>query len=376
MPALRVAYVAVRLKIGTPERPGPQLQRGLDQLDPKEDAPGRDMGRFDHLMLVVPEPEIGADHPAAGGLAVEGCPAIGRGVDRHGLIGIIGQKLPEQAPVAAVRLLIKPHGEGGKADHAMVAQEADRLTILRAGAALLDGGQRRLIRSLDPEKEAQTAGLLVKRQEVGIADDVIGAGGADDGHLDLFGDQRLKKRLPGAPGGGGVSIGEVDEFDALLAHQPGDFARQPDRIAVAPAGPESALPAIGAKMRATARELHDHGAFAAPVAVSGKVDQLPPDPVGVEVADHRRGRGGMGLAVLAKGEAGNGGKVDPGLKCAHQRGHGFLPLAAQDHVDVGGAGQDLVPVTSRVDAAMDDGQVRVPGLQRGGHLPDGRMGGG
>jgi hypothetical protein len=64
-----------------------------------------------------------------------------------------------------------------------------------------------------------------------------------------------------------------------------------------PAGPEATLAAIVAQVRTAPRELHGGGTEPAPVVVASMIDQLPAEPVGVEVADDRSGRGRGGDAV-------------------------------------------------------------------------------
>ena len=105
--------------------------------------------------------------------------------------------------------------------------------------------------------------------------------------VDILGDQRLEEGAPGLLRNGRVLIREVDDLHAVLAMQPRELLGEADRVAMAPARPETALAAIVAQVRTAARELHDDRAQAAPIAVAGMVDQLPADPVGVEVADHR-----------------------------------------------------------------------------------------
>src|SRR5689334_4072318 len=85
--------------------------------------------------------------------------------------------------------------------------------------------------------------------------------------------------------------------------QPGDFLCELDRIAMAPAGPEAALSAVIAVVRASARELHDDGAHSAVVAIIGVVDQFPPNAIGVEIFDHRGGARFDDASPLAEGDA-------------------------------------------------------------------------
>ena len=88
-----------------------------------------------------------------------------------------------------------------------------------------------------------------------------------------------------------VLVGEPDEADVALAAQPLQLVDELRHVAVAPALPEHPLAAVGAGVRAAARELDDRrpaqaeGAILVPV-----VDQVPADRVGVEVGDRRPGR--------------------------------------------------------------------------------------
>src|SRR4051794_37462244 len=86
------------------------------------------------------------------------------------------------------------------------------------------------------------------------------------------------------------------------AMKPGDFLRELDGIAVAPAGPESALAAVIAVVRTSAGELHDDGAHAAVVAIVAMIDQFPADAIRVKIFDHRGGPGFDDPAGAAKGD--------------------------------------------------------------------------
>src|SRR4029079_7231136 len=100
--------------------------------------------------------------------------------------------------------------------------------------------------------------------------------------------------------------------DAVLAVEPGDLAGEQHGIAMTPARPEATLAAIVAQMRTAARELHDHRALAAPIAVAGMVDQLPADAIVVEIGDGAgRRRGHRRAGAVAEGDA-----VDRGQRSA------------------------------------------------------------
>ncbi len=67
-----------------------------------------------------------------------------------------------------------------------------------------------------------------------------------------MGDEGFKEGLPRRAGSGGVFVGEVDKFDAVVAAEAGEFGGEFDRIAMAPGPPETVLAAVMAMMGATA----------------------------------------------------------------------------------------------------------------------------
>ena len=162
--------------------------------------------------------------------------------------------MAQEAEVIGIGFFLESHREGAQPDHAELAQQSKGLLILGTAAAFAHGLQCGLVGTFEARKKADTARLFVKVQDVGVADDIIGAGGADDGNDNVFRDQRLLKRLPRAAGGGWIFIGKVDQFHAMGPHQPSDFDGKFDRVAMTPLGSEPALAAIGAKMRAAPRE--------------------------------------------------------------------------------------------------------------------------
>ena len=60
-------------------------------------------------------------------------------------------------------------------------------------------------------------------QYLGVADDVIGAGGTKDGDGDVLGDHRVQEGLPCLGGRGWVFVRQVDQGDAVGAIEPADF---------------------------------------------------------------------------------------------------------------------------------------------------------
>jgi len=102
------------------------------------------------------------------------------------------------------------------------------------------------------------------------------------------GDQRFEEREPGFAVCGGIFIGEVDEFDALLAMEAGEFSGKFDGVAMTPLPPKAVLAAVVAMMRAAARELDDDGAAFAIVSVATMIDEFPTDAIGVEIGNDWR----------------------------------------------------------------------------------------
>src|SRR5439155_14920750 len=109
----------------------------------------------------------------------------------------------------------------------------------------------------DAHQDVEDARLPVQRQQVGVADDVGGADGGEEAYGQPAGRQLLQEAPPDVAQGGGVLVGQGDEADAVAAVQPGDLVGQPGRVAVPPAHPEAVLAAVGAAVRAAARQLHD-----------------------------------------------------------------------------------------------------------------------
>ena len=151
-------------------------------------------------MFVVPHAQIGLEDATVGGLAVKRGPAMRRGIDRHDMIRIVAQQMAQEAEVIGIGFFLEPHREGAQADHAELAQQSKGLLILGTAAAFAHGLQCGLVGTFEARKKADPARLFVKVQDVGVADDIIGAGGADDGNGNVFCDQRPKKRLPRAAG--------------------------------------------------------------------------------------------------------------------------------------------------------------------------------
>src|SRR5262245_51465869 len=155
--------------------------------------------------------------------------------------------------------------------------------------------------------------------------------------------------------------------------QPGDFPGETDWIAVAPACPEAALPAIIAQVRAAARELHDDRPPAAVVTVATGIDQLPADATGVQVLDHAGGTGLNDPPVAAKRDSIHVRQVAILLQQCNQAPCSLFTLAPNDDVDLPFAIQDFTKVIRWKDSAVDNGRVRQLTTNPPGELGDDRM---
>jgi hypothetical protein len=213
-------------------------------------------------------------------------------------------------------------------------------------------------------------------QDVRIAHDVVGARRGHQDEIDALGDQRLQERLPGLLRRGRVLVGEVDDLDAVLAVEARQLPGEAHRVAMPPACPEPALAAVGAQMRAAARELHHHGAQPAPVAVAGVIDQLPADAVGVEVGDDGCRPRRVHALRVPPGDAGDGLEGVAVLDGGHQAPRRLLALAAHDRRHVGFLGEDLAPVIGREHAPVDDAHAGQRRRDAARDLGDHRMPGG
>lgn len=160
----------------------------------------------------------------------------------------------------------------------------------------------------------------------------------------------------------------------MLTVQPGDLSREFHGIAMAPAGPEAALAAVVAQMRTAARELHDHGALAAPIAVAFDIDQLPADTISIEIDDRACGaRGERTVEVVAIGDAGHIGERPAPVQRLDQRHDGRLAFAAHDEIEGIGRGQYVVPMVGRKHTAIDHQRPRRAYLDHPGDPQRGRM---
>ena len=214
IPAHRGAKATVGMGQQSEERLWPKLGHRFNQLHPQQHAPIRHVLALEDLVLVIPTAQIGLDDAAIGLLARKRSPTMRGGIKRLDLIRVVGQDLPQGAPVIPVGFLREVCHPGGHGDDLMLSQQPDRLAVNGLRAALANRLQRPLVRALDPEQKPGDPGPLVKVQDVRIPDDIARPGGADEDERDLLGDERLEEGLPGGAGRGGILVGEVDHLDA------------------------------------------------------------------------------------------------------------------------------------------------------------------
>ncbi len=304
VPAHGVAEFGVGVGQHSPEGAGAQLQDGFHELDPEEYAPGRQVSGGEGLVLVVPAAAVELDDVAGGGEGEELRPAVGGDVEELDLVGVVGEEVAQRLPVVPVALFFEADDVGGHGDDVVLAEQLDGFAVFVDSGAFLDRTQGFLAVALGAEEEADEASLFVEVEDVAVANDVVGAGGTDEGDGEVVGDEGFEEGAPGGFGGGGVLVGEVEELDAVFAVEPGDFGGELFRVAVTPAPPEFALAAVIAEVGAAAGELDDHGAASAPVAVVFEVDELPADAVVVEALDDRGAGRGDGAPLAPESDTG------------------------------------------------------------------------
>ncbi|MNF77690.1 hypothetical protein D3C84_598410 [compost metagenome] len=198
-----MSEVRIAVQEDAPQRQGAGLHGHLDQLEPQEHPPGRDPLHRQYLVLVVPAPGVGLDHLAVLDRCEERRPAVRRGIDELDLVGIVAQQVTERAPVVAVAFLLEAEHVGGHGNDSVLAQQADGLTVLADVRPLVDARQRGLVVALDAEQEADNSGPAIEVEDVSVAHDVAGTGGADQQQRNILGDQRLEEGPPGLARAGG-----------------------------------------------------------------------------------------------------------------------------------------------------------------------------
>jgi len=377
------------MRQNSPDRPGPQLRHRLDQLHPHQDPPRRHPLARQDLVLVVPTTQVRLDHPSPRCHPIVRRPPVRGGVERLDLIRIVRHHLPQCPPVVPVRLLRESCHIRRHRQNAVLPQQTDGLTVCLEAAVFLDPLQRGFVRALQAHQEPGHPSPLVERQQIRVAHDVVSPGRADQDQRHLLGHQRFEKGPPGRSRGCGILVREVDYLDPVRAMKPGQFPGEPDRIAMPPSRPESALATVVAAMRTPSRELHHHGPTVPPVAVPGVVDQLPPHPVRIQVNDRPSAPGCPEIANHTRSVLGSAASSPPSRAPKHdprnriERGLAFdrmnqsrrclFTLTAHDHVDLRLRSHDLAPVVGREHASIEDPDPRT-GLPNGaGDLHGRRM---
>ncbi|GCC45883.1 hypothetical protein chiPu_0029923, partial [Chiloscyllium punctatum] len=136
VPAHGVTKPGVAMQQHAQQGLGSALQHHLGKFEPEQHPPRRHVSGREHLMLVVPSAAIGLDHTSFCRETEIGRPAMRRDVEHLDLIGIVGQKLPQAAPVIAIGLLLETDHPGRHRQDAVPAHQADSLAIGRGGGAL------------------------------------------------------------------------------------------------------------------------------------------------------------------------------------------------------------------------------------------------
>ena len=279
-------------------------------------------------------------------------------VEELDLVRVVGQELLQATPVVRQLLFLEADDVGGHRDDVVLAKEAYRLSVHRGRAPLANERERCLARRLHSEQESNDPRLLVQVQDVPVPDDVPCAGRAHERHGDVLGDERLAELAPDPTGRGRVLVGEVEDRDPVLAVQAGDLGGELVRITMPPPGPEAALPAVVARVRAATRQLDDDSTPPAPVAVVGVIDELPADAVPVQIGDDRCGGSRVGGAVDPVGDTGDRLEREAARQRVEQGPRCLLAFATDDDVDLRLLGEDLAPVIRRKHASVDDADRR------------------
>ena len=87
-------------------------------------------------------------------------------------------------------------------------------------------------------------------EDIRIPHDIAGPSRADEDQGDILGDERFEKSPPRRPGRGGILVGKVDDFEAVLPVQASQFGGKFDRVPMPP--PKPVLSAAMAAVRTTA----------------------------------------------------------------------------------------------------------------------------
>ena len=232
--------------------PWASLHHGLDEFHPQEDAPGGDVPRGKDLVLVVPLAQVGLYDPSTRLVIRERGPVMRRSKQHLYLVGIVGEEFREPAQVVDIPFLLEPHDKGRHGEDVVLAEKADGLPVIGRGTLLVDLVQGRLVGMFNAEQEPRHAGLLVKVENVGVADDIACPRRTHEGHANVLRDQGFEKGTPGRPGCRGVFVGEIEYLHAVFPVQSGNLGGERGRVAVSPASPESPLPTVTAGVGAAA----------------------------------------------------------------------------------------------------------------------------
>ncbi len=244
-----------------------------------------------------------------------------------------------------------------------VAQELDRLLVLRGGGFLVEAVELQLRRGFGAQRHVDQPGLAVEGQQLLVAQDVGHAGvdAPQDGELAL--DEFLAEGDELLAVDGGLLVGEDEEADLVVAHQGLDLVDHLLRVADAIVAPELPLAAEAAGERAAAGEVGDGDAHAhRDVDVLGPLEDAPVGGDAVEVLDRRFGRRRDDLAVVEVGHALDGlavGVPRAVVDGLHEIEEHLLAFAAHHGVDPGRFGQHLRVHERPVDAAQHRHDVSV-----------------
>ena len=273
-----------------------------------------------------------------------------------------------------LRLIVQPDDELRFGEDIGLAQQADRLFVLGDGGFLVELVQLQLRRRLGAQGHMHQPRLAVEGKQVAVAVDVGHAG--VDAPFDLVRqapvDQLLTEFDEFLLVDGGFFVGQNEEANAMVIHQPLDLIHHLFRVAHAVVAPELPLRAEGTGKGAAPRHVRDrhlHAQRHVDVLVPFEDGPVRVDPV--QVLHRGRGLGGDDLVPLAEGQPLDAAPVSGPAALfhgGHQRHENFLALAAYDHIDPGRFGQHLAVHEGGMDAAQHPQRVRPQLLSDFQHL--------
>ena len=109
----------------------------------------------------IPKAQIGLDDAAIGLLVGKRSPPVRGGIKRLDLVRVIGNDLPQGAPVILVCFLREARHPGGHGDDPMLSQQTNRLAVDGLRASLADRLERSFVCALDPQQKAGDSGPFV-----------------------------------------------------------------------------------------------------------------------------------------------------------------------------------------------------------------------